>query len=191
MDGRSVRRHGNIGRSRFSDLENARDEAVYELSLLKKYYRKTMSSRKRAGLFYDLQLNEQIDYLASLEFELPPGISVGKTTSQIKDEQQRLKEVEKEIDAMPIDGNGLMTKANRALTTIPWCCRPDQTMGDVSLEELKEQVERIEKRIDELKEMRLELAEKDRDRVQTRRDVLRQLAKIQLSGYDERSRETI
>ena len=165
------------------DLENARDEAVYELSLLKKYYRKTMSSRKRADLFYDLQLNEQIDYLASLEFELPPGISVGKTTSQIKDEQQRLKDVEKEIDAMPFDGRA-DAEDKPGPEDDPMVLPPGPDNGGESLKDLKEQQQRIKKRIDELKEMRLELAEKDRDRVQTRRDVLRQLARFN-SRYDE------
>ena len=165
------------------DLEDARDEAVYELSLLKKYYRKTMSSRKRAGLFYDLQLNEQIDFLSSLEFELPPGISVGKTTSQIKDEQKRLKEVEKEIDAMPVDEED-DDEDKPGPDVDPMVLPPGPDNGDQSLEELKEQKSRIKKRIDELKEMRLELAEKDRDRVEARRDVLRQLAKFN-SRYDD------
>ena len=166
------------------DLENARDEAVYELSLLKKYYRKTMSSRKRAGLFYDLQLNEQIDYLTSLEFELPPEISVGKTTSQIKDEQQRLKEVEKEIDAMPVGDRANSNDGPGPEENDPLVLPPGPDNGDASLEELKEQQQRIEKRIDELKEMRLDLAEKDRDRVASRRDVLRQLARFN-SRYED------
>ena len=160
------------------DLSNARDEAVYELSLLKKYYRRMMSSRKRAGLFYDLQLNEQIDYLESLEFELPPAISVGKTTSQIKDEQQRLKQVEKEIDAMPVDGRAVTENNSSPEGNAPLVLPPGPDNGDVSLEELKDQQQRIEKRIGELKEMRLELAERDRDRVAARKNVLRQLARF-------------
>ena len=164
-----------------SDLENARDEAVYELSLLKKYYRKTMSSRKRANLFYDLQLNDQIEYLSTLEFELPPAISVGKTTSQIKDEQQRLKDVEKDIDAMPV---GPADAEDTPAPDDPMVLPPGPDNGEASLDELKEQRQRIRKRIGELKEMRLELAEKDRDRVDERRDVLRQLARFN-SRYED------
>ena len=164
-----------------ADLERARDEAVYELKLLKKYYRKTMSSRKRADLFYDLQLNDQIDELSALEFELPPAISVGKTTSQIRDEREILKEVEQEIDAMPAseeeDEDQRPGPEDDSLILPP---APDT--GDSSLKELEEKKKRIEKRIDELKEMRLELAEKDRDRVQARKAVLRRLAKFN-TGY--------
>ena len=164
-----------------ADLERARDEAVYELKLLKKYYRKTMSSRKRADLFYDLQLNDQIDELSALEFELPPAISVGKTTSQIRDEREILKEVEQEIDAMPAseeeDEDQRPGPEDDSLILPP---APDT--GDSSLKELKEKKKRIEKRIDELKEMRLELAEEDRDRVQARKAVLRRLAKFN-TGY--------
>ncbi len=163
-----------------ADLERARDEAVYELRLLKKYYRKTLSSRKRANLFYDLQLDEQIEALSALEFELPPAISVGKTNAQIRDERKMLQEVEEEIDAMPDSGD-----ADDDQGPVPddsLVLPPEPDTGEASLKELEEKKRRIEKRIDELKEMRLGLAEKDRDRVETRRAVLRRLAKFN-SGY--------
>lgn len=167
------------------DLENARDEAVYELSLLKKYYRNTMASRKRAGLFYDLQLNEQIEYLSTLEFELPPEISVGKTTSQIKDERQRLKEVEQQIDAMPVDvPTDVEDENQKPKPDDPLLMPPEPDNVDDTLDELKEKKRRINKRIDELKEMRLTLAEKDRNRVETRKNVLRQLARFN-SRYED------
>jgi len=161
------------------DLQRARDEAVYELRLLKKYYRKTMGSRKRANLFYDLQLNEQIEELSALEFELPPAISVGKTTSQIRDEREMLKEVQRQIDAIPVsdDKDDQGPEPDDSLVLPP---EPDT--GDSSLEELKAKKERIEKRIDELKEMRLDLAEKDRRRVEARKKILRRLAEFN-SGY--------
>ncbi len=162
------------------DLERARDEAVYELRLLKKYYRKTLSSRIRANLFYDLQLNEQIEELDALEFELPPEISVGKTTSQIRDERKLLQEVQEQIDAMPSRSDADEDQAPGPDDDLVLPPEPDT--GETSLEELKEKKRRIQKRIDELKEMRLELAEKDRGRVETRRTVLRRLAKFN-SGY--------
>ncbi len=168
------------------DLEHARDEAVYELKLLKKYYRKTLNSRKRAGLFYDLQLNEQIEELSALEFELPPQISVGKTTSQIRDEREALKEVEAQIDAMPVSDEDAEEEGPRPdddgddSLMLP----PEPDNGDSTVKELEEKKRRIEERIDELKEMRLDLAEKDRDRVRNRKAVLRRLAKFN-SGYRE------
>lgn len=86
-----------------SDLEAARNEAVYALRLLKRFYRKTMPSRTRAEIFYRLELDEQIEYLESLRFELPPEVSAGKVKSMIRDELEKLKEIEAQIDAMPID----------------------------------------------------------------------------------------
>ena len=160
-----------------AQMEQARDEAVYELKLLKSYYRNTMSSRKRADLFYDLQLNDQIDFLDSIEFELPPEISVGKTTSQIKDERERLDEVQQEIDALPADSDE-EDDERPGPDDDPLLLPPRPDDGDLTLDELKEKRQRIQQRIDELKEMRLELAEKDRDRVDTRKQVLRQLAKF-------------
>jgi len=95
------------------DLEMARDTAAYELRLLKRYYRKTMASRPRAELFYELKLDEQIEFLERLTFELPPEVSAGKTRSMIRDEQKKLDAVEEEIDAMPIDEDYDATGAGR------------------------------------------------------------------------------
>ena len=162
------------------DLERARDEAVYELQLLKKYYRKTLSSRKRADLFYDLQLNTQIEALSALEFQLPPAISVGKMTSQIRDERKILKEVQKQIDAMP-SGND-RDEDQGPVPDDALMLPPEPDNGETSLNELQEKKQQIKGRIDELKEMRLEIAEKDRNRVEARRAVLRTLAKFN-SGY--------
>ena len=183
MVGQVASQYRQIG---IEDLERARDEAVYELRLLKQYYRKTMSSRKRADLFYDLQLNEQIDELSALEFELPPKVSVGKTTSQIRDEREMLKEVEKEIDAIPVSDDADDADDERPGPEMDdsLMLPPEPDNGDSSLEELKGKKQRIEERIDELKEMRLDLAEKDRSRVEARRDVLRQLAKFNSSYRD-------
>lgn len=159
------------------DLEKARDAAVYELRLLKNYYRTIMPSRPRADLFYDLQLNEQVEFLTGLAFELPPEISVGKTTSQIKDERERLKAVQAKIDALPVrnrseQGNDQANSSSDDPLLLP----PQPDNGEVTLQELKERQSSIKKRVNELKEMRLALAEEDRDRVAERKRVLRQLA---------------
>lgn len=165
-------------------LQSARDEAVYELKLLKAYYRNTLSSRKRADLFYDLQLNEQVDFLTDLEFELPPEISVGKTSSQIKDERERLKTVQAKIDALPV-GDAEQGDADSPGPDDPLLLPPEPDDSEDTLDELKENRSRIKNRIAELKEMRLELAEKDRDRVAQRKRVLRQLA-----SFNKRIEET-
>lgn len=169
--------HGHYRPISIADLQHARDAAVYDLGLLKKYYRSTMPSRPRADLFYDLQLNEQVAFLQGLEFELPPKISVGKTTSQINDERERLKEIEAKIDALPVadqsqERNDQANSSRDDSLLLP----PEPDNGEITVDELKERRSRIKKRIDELKEMRLDLAEKDRDRVTKRKSVLRQLA---------------
>ncbi len=83
------------------DMEYQRDLAIYELKLVIKYYRLTMPSRKRAELFYDLDIDNAIKVLGEIEFELAPEISVGKVDSVIKDVRKKLDEVEKKIDALP------------------------------------------------------------------------------------------
>lgn len=78
-----------------------RDMARRELQLLKRFYRATLPSRERADLFYDLQLNDAIEYLGEIEFALAPEVSVGKMTSQIRAVEKQREDVELKIDAIP------------------------------------------------------------------------------------------
>ena len=173
-----------------AELENTRARAVYELELLKRYYRKTLPSRDRADIFYDLQLDQQIEYLNELKFELPPEASVGKVESMLRDEIGRLKEVEAEIDAMPIEEEDYGDEEDEdededdseVDADEPFLSPPSPDDGEPTLEELELQTERIEQRIGELKELRLDLKEKDADRVAVRRAVLKKLAEFN-SGY--------
>lgn len=180
------------------DLEAARDAAAYELALLKRYYRRNLSSRDRAGIFYELDLDGQIEFLESLEFELPPQISVGKITSMIRGEQDRLEEIEAKIDAMPVDdeeddegegddGDGEIELSLEGPGDPP---PPSPDNGEETVEELEAQLDRIDERIAELKEMRADAKSKDAPRVKRRKEVLRQLAKYN-SGYREVSVKTL
>ena len=82
-------------------LEQRRQRVVYDLESLLKHYRKTMRSRKRADLFYDMQLDQTIEFLNGMEFELPPEVSVGKMNSMISGFKKQLRTIEEEIDAIP------------------------------------------------------------------------------------------
>ena len=185
-----------------SDLEAARNLAAYELRLLKKYYRKTMDSRPRAELFYELKLDEQIEYLDGLEFELPPEISAGKTRSMIRDEQRKLKAIEEKIDAMPmededeyddeeddttetsVDKVDSDESDDNSILLPPVLSPPGPDDGKDTLKDLEKQASVIEERIDELKQMYRDLKAADADRVAERTDVLNQLAEFN-AGYDK------
>ena len=83
-------------------LEKQRDQAIADIDALIRNYRGTMPSRKRALLFYDLQLDPMKEYLRNIQFELAPEISVGKMESMIRDVQKEIDKVVEKIDAMPI-----------------------------------------------------------------------------------------
>ena len=79
------------------DLELYRARAVYELKLLKKYYKTGLTSRPRALLFYELKPEEQIQFLNAISFELPPERGrvqiqeeIDKITRQIEMINQRI-----------------------------------------------------------------------------------------------------
>ena len=92
---------GNYRPITIAMLEQQRQRVVNDLEALLQYYRKTMRSRKRADLFYDMQLDQTIEFLNGMEFELPPEVSVGKIGSMISSVQEELVAIEEEIDALP------------------------------------------------------------------------------------------
>ena len=187
-----------------ADLEMARDTAVYELRLLKQYYRKTMDSRPRAELFYKLELDEQIQYLEELKFELPPEVSAGKTRSMIRDVQEDLDEVQEEIDAMPIDEDdedgeddedqdedetttSIDISDNReddpeSVLLSPALLPPGPDDGEETLKDLQQRAGMLKKKIRELKRMYRDLKAEDADRVARRTKVLNRLADFN-AGY--------
>ncbi len=187
-----------------ADLEVARNTAAYELRLLKKYFRNTMNSRPRAYLFYKLKLDEQIEYLEGLKFELPPEVSAGKTRSMIRDVQEQLDTVQKKIDAMPIDEDyeededkddedATKTSVNKGDKTggernsvlqSPILLPPGPDDGKETLKELEERAATLKSRIRELKQIYRDLRADDADRVARRTEVLNQLADFN-KCYDE------
>ena len=50
-------------------LEQYRQQTVFEYKSLQNYYRDIMASRKRAELFYEIELPDTIDFLSELEIE--------------------------------------------------------------------------------------------------------------------------
>lgn len=59
-------------RAELKDLEILRNDAVYNLKMLKRFYKVRFSSRPRAELFYLLQPDKFGDYLKEMEFQLAP-----------------------------------------------------------------------------------------------------------------------
>ena len=201
---------GKYQRISVSDLEGARNAATYELRLLKRYYRKTMNSRPRAELFYELKLDEQIAYLEGLTFELPPEVSAGKTLSMIRDEQKKLREVQEKIDAMPVneddyedededededegetktsvDGVKDVESGPDVTLLQPVLSPPGPDDGKETLKDLEARSAALKEQINELKQIYRDLKADDADRVAKRTEVLNQLADFN-AGYDKVAR---
>ena len=160
-------------------LRRDRDLAVYELQLLKSQYRRTLVSRDRAEIFHELNLDESIEFLESIEFELPPEVSVGKMTSMIVDQQKILSEVNDAIDALPVGSPGPDDDDDSSNSESGSLAPPMPDNGERSLAELKEKKATLTERIDELKKQRKEIFVEDKPRLQRRRDIGRELQSMQ------------
>ncbi len=170
-----------------SMMGQQRARAVYDLDSLKKHYRKTMRSRKRANLFYDMRLDPAIEFLNDLEFEVPPEISVGKMDSMIKSVKKQLDSIEEQIDAMPVtpqpddeaneaeegeqdddikDGDDNQENTvEPALQIYPLEFGPIPDEDGPSLEELERRKKNIEAQLKVLTDQRSEILKKDRPRL--------------------------
>lgn len=92
---------GKFNRIDADAMAQAKSKAVAELELLKRHYNRSMPSRARADLFYDLQIDEILEAIKSTEFELAPEVSVGKMDSMIRDVKQKMDAIEVKLDALP------------------------------------------------------------------------------------------
>jgi len=83
-------------------MEQQRDQVITNIDALIRHYRASMPSRKRALLFYDLNLDPIKAFLKDLEIEISPEVSVEKIDSMIRDVKGDIDQVVEKIDAIPI-----------------------------------------------------------------------------------------
>ncbi|MFK7766946.1 MAG: hypothetical protein AB8B55_06965 [Mariniblastus sp.] len=184
-----------------ADMQYQRDVAVYELELLKVYYRQTKASRERAELFYDLQLEEAIEFLAGVEFELAPEYSVGKINSLIRDFRDKINDVEKKIDALPVE-SASDDEADESPTEDTDVAKSDEPQDNVvevtpelagpvpdgkqTREELDAEKSSLRDRVRELTEQKKKLAAEDKPRTTKRRATFSQLLRFDKNFAEQR-----
>ena len=178
-------------------LELQRDQAIADINALIRHYRTTIPSRKRALLFYDLQLDPIKEYLQNLEIELAPGVSVSKVDSMIRDVQTEIDRVVEKIDAMPImpgpdeddaaepgpdnDANSLNLDSpqDELSAQILIGNGPSEDKGEKTLQELEAQKELLEAKKDTLTKRRRTILKADLPRLRERAKTVRQLRKYE------------
>lgn len=164
--------------------EHVRNRASYDLKVLKKYYRSNMSSRPRAELFYDLQLDPMMEFIESVEFERAPEISVGKLSSMIAGKKRAIRKVTREIDALPDEeierpepddeDDPIKLNDSDSLSS------DDGPVPDNSstLDDLKQQQAKLKAVLKEINARRKEVLKADRPRLVRRRDTLLEMRKF-------------
>ena len=169
-------------------LQQQRQRAVYDLESLMKHYRKTMRSRKRANLFYDMQLDQTIDFLKGMTFELPPEISVGKMDSMISSVKDQIESIEEQIDALPAtpepdDGPEEDTDdpIEPALQIYPKDFGPIPDDDGPGLQELQRSQKNVEAQLKMLKDQRSQISKQDKPRRTKRIKEFRQLREFELN----------
>ena len=186
-------------------LDQKRDQLIADIDALIRRYRGTMSSRKRALLFYDLQLEPMKEYLRNLEIELAPEVSVSKVDSMIRDVQAEINEVVVKIDAMPIspgpdddddspepdedaDLLDLNSSDGELAAQILIGNGPSEDQSEETLEELEKQKKLLEAKKKTLRDRRKKIRTADLPRLRERIKTLRQLRRYEL-GFKEYSQK--
>ena len=168
---------GDYSRISLDEVDYRRRLAIYELKLLKKYYRHIYPSRYRSRIFLDLDLDATIEYLEEVKIEMPPEYSVGKIRSLLNDQQKMLREVQDKIDALPVSESAEDDAPAPDAPVIPQeeVVPPQPDSSDDSLDSLKKQKARLNERINELKSRGREILKVDRPRLERRADQVRKL----------------
>ena len=183
-------------------LAQQRDQVITDIDALIRHYRTVLPSRKRALLFYDLQLDPIKSYLADLEIEVAPEVSVGKLDSMLRDVQADIDKVVEEIDAIPVtpgpeekedeepaesesddsDDESLSLNAPKAdiLGHILAGEGPSEDQDGKTLKELEVQREVLEGKRKVLRERRKKVLKVDRPRLRQRSKTVRQLRRYEL-----------
>ena len=183
-------------------LAQQRDQVITDIDALIRHYRTVLPSRKRALLFYDLQLDPIKSYLADLEIEVAPEVSVGKLDSMLRDVQADIDKVVEEIDAIPVtpgpeekedeepaetesddsDDESLSLSAPKAdiLGHILAGEGPSEDQDGKTLKELEVQREVLEGKRKVLRERRKKVLKVDRPRLRQRSKTVRQLRRYEL-----------
>ena len=170
------------------DFEKSRSLALYNLRVLKKYYRSTLSSRPRAELFYDLQLDPLMEFIESVEFSRAPEVSVGKLSSMIATKKRELLAITRKIDALP-DADADTDEVRPVPDDVDNSVTLDESDSENSddgpvpdnstnLEDLKKQQSKMKAIIKEISVRRKEVLKVDRPRLVKRRDTLREMRKF-------------
>ena len=183
-------------------LAQQRDQVITDIDALIRHYRTVLPSRKRALLFYDLQLDPIKSYLADLEIEVAPEVSVGKLDSMLRDVQADIDKVVEEIDAIPVtpgpeekedeepaesesddsDDESLSLSAPKVdiLGHILAGEGPSEDQDGKTLKELEVQREVLEGKRKVLRERRKKVLKVDRPRLRQRSKTVRQLRRYEL-----------
>ena len=187
-------------------LEQQRDQVISDIDALIRHYRTSMPSRKRALLFYDLQLDPIKDYLKDLKIEISPEISVDKIDSMIRDVKGDIDQVVEKIDAIPIapepddddDDNessaaepddgaeklNLNQPQNDLSGQILIGDGPSEDKGEETLEELEGQLETLEAKKKVLSDRRKKILKADLPRLRARVKIVRQLRRYEAAFAD-------
>jgi hypothetical protein len=165
-------------------MDKYRRQAEYELLSLKYFYRAELTSQRRSEAFYMLQLDEMVEFLKTVEFELAPEISVGKMNSMIKAVEGKYDAVIKKIDALPVRRplEGLNPELDLPLEGDP---APDD---EPSLDVLIVERDILKARISELTKQRDEVRSNDLPRGRKRAATFRQLLEYE-NGFTEAAGE--
>jgi len=177
-------------------LEQQRDQVIADIDALIRHYRTSMPSRKRALLFYDLQLDPIKEYLEGLEIEISPEISVGKIDSMIRDVKGDIDQVVEKIDAIPItpepddqdepgeaepssdddtEGLNLSAPKDELSAQILIGDGPSEDQGEETLEELESHLKTLEAKRKVLRDRRKTILKADLPRLRQRAKIVRQL----------------
>lgn len=78
-------------------LDILRDDAIFAITMLKRFYKKRLTSRPRAELYYLLKPDQFVDFLETAEFELSPARSKSDIEAEIEKVETTIENIKEQV----------------------------------------------------------------------------------------------
>ena len=87
-------------RAKMEDLDVIREGAIFNIKMMKRFYKKRLSSRPRAELYYMLKPDKLVDFLETMKFEVSPQRTINDVQEEIGDVETKIKMIEEQAEQL-------------------------------------------------------------------------------------------
>ena len=90
----------NFRPAEMEDLDILRADAIFNVKMLKRFYKQRLSSRPRAELYYMLKPDKLVDFIENMEFEIAPARTRNDVKKDIESVEAKIKMIDEQAEQL-------------------------------------------------------------------------------------------